>query len=262
MQNNQLKPVIGTITACYNAAPYIVDCIDALVKQTIKPNYIVIIDDKSTDNSVEIICDKLYQLTKTNIIEGQQRTWNYNGTQIVLFLLDKNSGPAAARNIGVKYLIDKTHFCFIADADDVYYPKKIEKSMNIFLKFPHVALVYSDYDTHNMNDNTTEREYKEIFSFKRLLDECIVSNNSGIATSIFQAIGLYDEKLRGPEDYDIWLRIADIAAVYHIPEALYKYRITGNNITITTPSDKFARQVQIVKEKAKQRINARFKTNN
>lgn len=249
LYKNVLK--IGTITANYNQEKYLSECIDGILNQTVKPDYAVIIDDCSTDNSVGVIKDKLGIVLKDS--------WSTvkNGIEFYIFKNDKNSGPAATRNVGVKFLMDKVHTVCIADSDDILYPTKLEKSAEVFLRFPHTGLVYSDYDTFNMQTGQKYREYKEIFHSKRLFEECIVSNNSMIATNVFHKIGLYDETLFGPEDYDMWLRISDVAAVYHIPEALYQYRLHGNNITITTPSERFAQHVMRVKQKAMERRNAK-----
>lgn len=236
---------VGTITANYNNANYLSDCLDGIRKQTYKPKYSIFVDDSSSDDSWNIYSTYLGISEQTSHIDKIIDGINYIG-----FRLLKNSGPAAARNVAVKYLSDKCDVVAIADSDDVYYPNKIKHSLEPFTKFPGVGLVYSDYDIHDMKTNEIKREFKEIFSLDRLNQECIVSNNSLISNKIFQIIGLYDETLRGPEDYDLWLRIAEVSLVYHLPESLYKYRITGNNITITTPSESFAYQVGVVKKKA------------
>lgn len=259
---NNIK--VGTVTAMYNVAPYVGECIDSLLQQSRKPNIITLIDDCSTDGSFEVVVDKLSKLSDFNepVSLGPcfGYKWKIQGVDIVLFKKAENSGPAATRNIGLRYLLDKTSVIFIADSDDIYYKDKIKKSLEIFDKYRFVGLVYSDYDNFHVANNTLVREFKEPFSLARLSQECIVSNNSAFATSMISKIGLYDESLFGPEDYDLWLRLAENCAVYHIPEALYKYRITGNNITVTTPSERFAQHVYRVHEKARQRNAAKIQS--
>ncbi len=256
---NNIK--VGTITAMYNSAPYVGECIDSLLQQSRKPNIITIIDDGSTDGSFELMVDKLNKLSNSNSPVSLDDTygyqWNVHGVNIVMLKKRQNSGPAATRNVGLKYLLDKTGVVFIADSDDIYYRDKIKKTLEVFDKYRYVGLVYSDYDNFNVEKGTLVREFKEPFNLARLNQECIVSNNSAFATSLIKNIGPYDESLFGPEDYDLWLRLAEVAAVYHIPESLYKYRITGNNITVTTPSQKFAQHVYRVHEKARQRNAAK-----
>lgn len=236
---------VGTITANYNNDKYLRDCIDGIIKQTQKPKYAVFIDDGSTDNSWNNYCKYLQTDSSSSLIDKTISGINFIGLR-----LEKNGGPAFARNVAIKYLSDKVDIFAIADSDDVYYPDKIKTSIQPFMKFPGVGLVYSDYDIETVSTGEIKREFKEIFSLNRLNEECIVSNNSLISNQVLQTIGLYDENLRGPEDYDLWLRIAENSLVYHVPESLYKYRVHGNNITITTPSENFAHQVGVVKRKA------------
>jgi glycosyltransferase involved in cell wall biosynthesis len=260
MQTSKLR--VGTITANYNAGKYFPECLSGLMAQSLKPDIITVIDDASTDDSVTHILNAAKVFTNdpisSELIDNitVYKVKFKNGTLFELHRSFVNKGPAGARNIGLVSLLDRTDIICIADCDDILYPLKISKSVDIMKKYSHVGLVYSDYDTFDERTGKKTREYKEPFSYHRLLDECIVSNNSVIATSMLKIVGKYDESLRGPEDYDMWLRIAEIAAAYHIPEALYQYRLTGNNITITTPSAKFSEQVVKVKQKAYARKEA------
>lgn len=252
----------GTITANYKNGKYIKECLRGLIHQTKKPDVICIVDDGSPQDDVELVWQSLGEVgCKINRIKSKKDDvdtygWYFgtiNTIKVALYLAKDNKGPARARNIAASYLMDRVDVMFVADADDAYYPDKIQKSINIMQKYEHVGLVYSDYDIYTENTQTLKREYKEPFNMQRLTQECIVSNNSAILSKAYKLVGPYDETLYGPEDYDMWLRIADHYALYHIPEALYKYRITGNNITISTPKQQFAQHVQRVYEKARER---------
>lgn len=263
MQTNKLR--VGSITANYNNAQYISECIDGLLGQTYQIDNIVIVDDASKDDSVNVVLKHIE--SKGGVWENSSDFPNVsigyfknNPSQTIwLFRQEKNLGPANTRNVGLKFLLDNTDVICVADSDDVLYPTKIEKSVSIMRKYPELALVYSDYDVYHQKSGELKREFKEPFSYNRLFEECIVSNNSMYASSIIKIVGGYDPDLFGPEDYDLWLRIAEVAAVYHIPEALYKYRLTGNNITQTTPTAKFAEHVRKVHEKA---IKRNYEKNN
>lgn len=250
---------IGVVIANYNGGKYFKRCLIGLLEQTVVPDYIVVVDDKSTDNSVDIIINTLKELNFQTIanffVDNQEYTQytNESNIKIILSLKEENSGPAATRNVALKFLLNNVDIICINDIDDIYYPTKIEKSIEVLNKYKHVGLVYSDYDVFNENTGKKTREYKEIFSYNRLFEECIVSNNSVMSSEMIKKIGLYDESLFGPEDYDMWLRLSEISAVYHIPESLYQYSITGNNITVTTPSSKFAKHVNKVRQKALER---------
>lgn len=247
---------VATMTANYNNGAYIGECIDSLLAQTRKPNLMVIVDDASTDNSCIDVMDKLERMGKIMPIGYKENIGCecvINGTKIIFIRKKTNSGAAATRNVALEYLMDKSDIIFNIDSDDTYYPQKIEKSLAPFFKYKEVAMVYTDYDVTNENKGTSIREYKEPFSVKRLYEECIVPNNSAMATTVFQKVGPFDESLEVAEDYDMWLRISDVAAIHHIPESLCQYRMTGNNTTVITPSQKFVQAVQKVHQKARER---------
>lgn len=246
-----ILPVV--ITANYNSGKYFPEYLDGLLGQTKRPSIVVICDDCSTDNSVEIIKQSL---------KRPQKDGSYVIDNMLFFLTENkyNGGPAVARNKCLDTLNNmglQDAFVFVNDIDDVYLPQKIEKTLNVFEKYPYIGMVYSDY--YIRNDQTNERtlEYKEIFSQRKLSKECIVSNNSAYHLSLVNRLGGYDNDIRGPEDYDLWIRISEVAPVYHIPEPLYEYRLTGQNITITTPSEKFAKEVAKVHKKQMERRNVR-----
>lgn len=255
------KLVTATLTANYNNGKYFAECLNGILSQTIQPDIICVVDDGSTDNSYDLIWQAVdnaggrwvsMQPKMDNSHYWMMQSAKLGKSRVYFFPNKENKGPAAARNTGLKFLLDKADIVCVADCDDILLPTKLEKSLNVMWKYPHVGLVYSDYITVSV-DGKEAREYKEPFNYKRLTDECIVSNNSVYTTSIIKKVGLYDESLFGPEDYDMWLRISENAAVYHIPEALYKYRLTGQNITTTTPSEKFQKHVYRVKQKIAER---------
>lgn len=239
---------VGSITANYNNGQFINECIDALINQTRSLDYITIIDDKSTDDSYNIVMNKIASLSKgfNHDAKNNHGQCIYNGIEINLFQNNKNGGPAYSRNIGIKYLIDKVNIIANADSDDVYYPTKIEESVKVMVNNPHIGLVYSDYDTENLITKEKKREFKEIFDYSRLLKECIISNNSVIATSIFKEVGLFDEdpSVISTEDYLQWMKIASSSLCYHIPKALYKYRLHNTNLTVATPQNILAQRLQ------------------
>src|SRR5687767_12764416 len=99
--------VIGTITACYNAGRFFGACLNGLLTQTLKPNIITVIDDRSTDNSWELIQEAVTKAGGTmHIAVADRFSATLNSIAIEGFRKPKNSGPAATRNVGVAHLKD------------------------------------------------------------------------------------------------------------------------------------------------------------
>ena len=89
---------ISVIVPVYNGEPFLKKCIDGLLKQDFSQNFeIIIVDDASTDNSLKLIK-------------------SYNLSNLKLLSLPVNSGPSAARNLGLKNAVGE--YLFFIDVDD------------------------------------------------------------------------------------------------------------------------------------------------
>jgi glycosyltransferase involved in cell wall biosynthesis len=194
----------------YNTKDFIVEAIDSVKSQSVKPDKIVVVDDASTDGSQEILSK----------IEG-----------IELILRDSNGGASSARNLGIATA--DTAFVALLDGDDTYEPEKIEKSLRVFEQFPQskIGMVYSDYFTRDMVRKTYVREFRPAYDYDLLHRTCIANTNSVFLRSVFDTVGGFDENLRGAEDYAMWIKIAQQYMLYHIPEPLFTYNVHAGGMT-------------------------------
>ena len=96
---------------------------------------------------------------------------------------------------------------------------------------------------------TKKRECKPPFNFNWLLQTCIVSTNSVISRVVFDAVGMFDESIKGMEDYNFWLRASTKFAFCHIPFALFAYREHGLNKTRTTTPEAWSKEESAMKHK-------------
>lgn len=138
---------ISIITPCYNAEPYIARTIQSVQNQTITDWEMIIIDDGSIDNSVEIVKD---------IACNDQR--------IKLFQKE-NGGSASARNMGLA--LAQGEFIQFLDADDTIEPTKIERQITL-MEQELLDVTYSDYCMVN-EDGTHEDKKGHTFNLFKLL---------------------------------------------------------------------------------------------
>lgn len=138
---------ISIITPCYNAEPYIARTIQSVQNQTITDWEMIIIDDGSIDNSVEIVKD---------IACNDQR--------IKLFQKE-NGGSASARNMGLA--LAQGEFIQFLDADDTIEPTKIERQITL-MEQEFLDVTYSDYCMVN-EDGTHEDKKGHTFNLFKLL---------------------------------------------------------------------------------------------
>jgi glycosyltransferase involved in cell wall biosynthesis len=223
-------PKVTIITCNYNYGQWIADAIESVVTQTYPNKQMVIIDDQSTDDSIDIVT----RLTSIQEVkpDNKLRWGSVNQVPVGLISLSKNGGPSRARNIGIKLTWSNTDIYGILDADDFYKPNKIEKSVTKLMESVNIGAVYSDYDIIAPN-GTYRREYKEPFSLERLIRECIVHSCIFTKKEVLNTVGLYREDMVTCEDYQLFARISRKYLIAHIPESLMYVRDHIKNSTNT-----------------------------
>lgn len=227
--------MITAIITNYKQGKFALTALQSLYTQTLKPNNIIIVDDASPDDSVKLIkeaikvCEAKYPPIPTQVV-----------------VRETNGKPAGARNSGIKLCNNSDYICFL-DIDDYYYADKIKQSVEVLEKNPTIGMVYTDYDMINTKTGKTVREFKHPYDFQFLWQTCIVSTNSIVRKSVFDKVGLFDEKLYGVEDYQMWLRIGKEYMVYHIAEALFCYRIHGENLSVNH-AESMNQQIPVFKQ--------------
>ena len=253
-------PRVTILIPVHNDEKYIRKAIDSAVGQ--KYNgllQVFVVDDGSTDDSWKIVNDLFESVTKENTVADLQlKSGKYKDVQLTVVKRPLAGGPSAARNTGIKLTINHTDIYAMLDSDDEFYPNKVKKCVNLMSTNPQViGAVYADYDTHDTNTGKTIREFKEPFSRRRLVEECIVHSGSVVNKTALEAVveetGYYDELMRTCEDYDLWKRISEKFIIAHIPESLTFVRITNESSTATVDQEIWKQNWLRVMEKLHQR---------
>lgn len=210
-----MSNLVSIITPSYNSSKFISSTINSVLEQTYLNWEMIIIDDCSNDNSNEII-----------------GTYCKKDDRIKLIRLNKNVGPAIARNIGIELATGK-YIAFL-DADDLWLPNKLEKQIQ-FMEKTDVLLCYSSYYIINENDKIIDQfiiPLKKI-KYKDLLKRCIIGN----LTAVYDAERIGKVMLANVGhgehgDYTLWLSILKkIDYGYGINEILAKYRLYKGSIS-------------------------------
>ncbi|HCH27813.1 MULTISPECIES: glycosyltransferase family 2 protein [Psychrobacter] len=113
---------VTIIVTTYNSAAFIENCIDSLLNQSVSNIEIIVVDDASTDNTVEVL--KKYSSIK--IIE-----------------LKENRGTYHARNIGIQH--SSSEFVTFQDSDDWSHPERVARQLSQLNKNPHTIANFSNF---------------------------------------------------------------------------------------------------------------------
>ena len=227
-------PLVSVIIPAYNTAAFISKTLDSVLSQTYRNLEVLVVDDGSQDETPEIV--KL-------IAQSDRR---------VTLLRQSNAGVAAARNLAIQ----KSSGEYIApiDADDIWYPQKIEKQVQCMLKTDAcVGLVYAWAVYIDPKDLIIGKynpyEFFNIYNlegdvYTALVYRNFVGNASVplIRRACLDKVGGYNCKLKkdgaqGCEDLDLYLRIAEYYQFKVVPEFLLGYRqlnasMSGNCMTM------------------------------
>ena len=144
--NDLITGLVSVIVPVYNCERYLRRCIESIINQSYKNIEIILIDDGSTDNSGEI-CNA-YALSDNRI----------------RVIHTENSGPSAARNIGIKN--SKGEFIFFVDADDFIK----NNAINLLVEHYHrtkADIIIGDFN--KINNNNFEFGHNRVFSSSKLL---------------------------------------------------------------------------------------------
>src|SRR5690625_145630 len=119
------QPLISVITPAYNAERFIGETIESVLQQTYKNWEMIIVDDCSTDATVEIVQQYVEQDERVRLIQ-----------------LKENSGSAIARNTAMDHA--RGDFFAFLDSDDLWYPEKLDKQLTFMLE-KDIAFSFTKY---------------------------------------------------------------------------------------------------------------------
>ena len=222
--------LVSIIMPLYNSEKFLSSSIESVVKQTYKNWELIIVDDRSTDNSLQKAIEYMKKDNRIKIIK-----------------LQENSGPAIARNTGIEAANGK--FIAFLDSDDIWLPDKLELQLN-FMRKTNASFSYTAYKKVN-----EDGEYRGIVSvpesvtYKKLLNTNVI----GCLTAIYNCENLgkiYMPNIIKHEDYALWLKILkkEVQAFgLNIPLAIYRVRknsVSSNKLKAAFYQWKIYREIE------------------
>ncbi|MDA9550099.1 glycosyltransferase [bacterium] len=205
------KPLVSIVIPTYNHAEFLRLAIQSIIEQTYDNWEIIIINNYSTDTTVELV---------EKFKEPRIRLINFNNNGVI----------ATSRNIGIKK--SRGEWIAFLDSDDIWYPSKLEKCMSIIGDDKNVTAVchgerwvYSDNYYRDVRYGP-----RSLATYDSLLFQgnCISTSAVVVRGTLIEKVGLFSEKKQfiTAEDYDLWLKLAKSNVFFaFIPEALGEFRI-------------------------------------
>lgn len=209
-----MKPLVSIITPTYNSQEFIRQTINSILDQSYKNWELILIDDASTDNSVEVINDYTSKHSYISLIQNKT-----------------NQGAGISRNIGINAA--KGDFIAFLDADDLWLSNKLEVQIDLMLK-NNLDVCFSCYDLMDEDGNKLYKRVNALskLSYKKLLRSNYVGNLTGIYNC--KSLGkIQSTELRKRQDWLLWLDAIKRSnkPATGIQESLALYRVRKNSMS-------------------------------
>lgn len=202
------NPLVSVIIPVYNKRRFIKETIDSVVKQSYQNFEIIVVDDGSTDHSMDIV---------NSLSDSRLRVFS-----------QPNSGVERARNYG--FSKSAGSFITFQDADDLMSQDRLEKQIDYFVSNEALVLVGTWANVIDVSGNVIGSicppTSNDALRLAHIFRNQFVSSSVMIRKTAISPHLVFNEtrNLYFSEDYDLWLRLAGEGTVVNIPEKLTSYR--------------------------------------
>jgi glycosyltransferase involved in cell wall biosynthesis len=205
-------PTFSVIVAAYNVADVIGEALESIQAQTIAPLEVIVCDDGSTDD-----------------LDGALEPYR----DAIVLLRQQNGGEAAAKNTAAAAA--RGDFVAILDADDIYFPNRLEALSALAQARPDLDILTTD-GLLCVDDRIVRRNYDRSWRFesadqrRAILERNFIFGLAAVRRERLCQHGGFDESIRWTTDWDLWLRLilaGARAGCVAEPLALYRLRETS-----------------------------------
>ena len=209
------SPLVSVIMSVHNASAVVGQAIDSILKQTFRNFEFIIIDDGSTDGSGEIL---------RKYAESDNRIRLYSQPQSgVITAVNRHS-----RNARGKYIARM-------DADDISLPQRFEKQIQFLEAHSEIGILgtwIQDIDVEGKpiiewpvpSDPVVVRWFL-------FFGNCVAQPSVMMRRDLFERLAYYRPDAIHVEDYDLWIRAAEVTGVANLPEVLLQYRVSPGGVS-------------------------------
>lgn len=214
------SPTVSVLIPTYNYANYLDEAIQSVLNQTFKDFELIIVDDRSKDNTAQVVQKYLAD------------------SRVSFFINDSNIGLVRNFNKCLEYA--KGKYIKFLMADDLFYPTLLEKYVAVMEKYPTVSLVTA-YRKFVGKDAELKQEFApftQLQEGKKIIYETLKTHNwIGEPTTVMfrksnLSLGLFDTNYNWIPDWEMWLRQLTVGDCFIIPEVLSCFRQHEKQATV------------------------------
>ena len=205
--------MISVVIPAYNCARSLSRALESALLQLEPGDEVIVIDDGSSDDTAQVAA-------------------RFAGK--IKYIYQPNAGPAAARNSGVGEA--RGEWIAFLDADDYWLPGKLGLQKKLILKYPEAALFCGgrvEKEGEAASSVQAESAATDILPLERFIKHNSVNTSTVVMRKdVFMRLGGFDTSFSGPEDFDLWMRVAKERAVIYIDTPLSFYRSAPGSLSM------------------------------
>ncbi|MBE2170226.1 MULTISPECIES: glycosyltransferase family 2 protein [unclassified Cobetia] len=209
--------LVSIIIPCFNREEMILETLNSVYAQTYRPLELVVVDDGSTDNSIEVV----KKFSRQNISDTSFKVKIYQ---------QKNNGAPSARNFGLRHCTGD--FIQFLDSDDILCSNKIKKQLEFLTSFPDCDFVYcqSMIFNHSIGDTDEIVGNEKSKTLKGHIGANALKTDLGLyRVNTITKMGFWNENLKVWQEREYNLRLfTNKLNIGYIPEVLAYYRVHSN----------------------------------
>lgn len=224
-------PTVSVIIPAFNASAFVHRAINSVLLQTYHPVDIIVVDDGSTDDTIEIL------LPYENLVRIYRQ---------------ENKGPAAARNLALRNAYGR--YIMFLDADDSILPEKLSRQVAILESIPHIGWTYCDIEYVNQSGEHLYLASKRFSYVNRrslngiLFPDLLRGNFIPVHAPLMRRESLFaaapfdeDKKLIGVEDWDLLLRLSSHCETLYTSDVLAQCVVHSESLSADSKAREYRR---------------------
>ncbi len=207
-----MQPLVSIVTPSFNQGKYLERTINSVLNQDYPNIEYIVIDGKSSDNSLEII--------------------QKYSSRFAYWQSEKDRGQTDAINKG----FSKASGQILAwiNSDDTLEPQAVSQAVDYLLRHPDVGMVYGDCNFVDANDNIIGKFNAQQTDYYKLKTGYVhIPQQAAFwRADLWKQVEPLDSSIYFAMDYDLWLRLAKISKIVYLPKLWANFRLHGDAKTI------------------------------
>ena len=213
-----MPPLVSVLMSVYNGMPFLAATLASILGQTYTHFELIVIDDGSRDDTWEVLGRAAAQDARMRLLRNEH-----------------NQGVSSAMNR--LFQLARGELIVRHDADDLSHPNRFAIQVAFLEQNPLIGVLGTRVQTIDIDGQLLQRLlFKDVFGNDEIQAEllrknCLCQGSVMFRRHLLETVGGYEEDNVGSEDYDLWLRMAEVSQIVILKETLYQYRLHSASLS-------------------------------